>query len=178
MDNFHEHLVAKKSTGADTAKKAGLYLAAVLIGLVLVLFLSVFFPINFALAGVLLYLAYYLASGLDVEYEYTFTNGDIDIDKIMGKRKRKRLVTASVKLFDAFGRMEDAPDLPAGTTIVKASDNTGEGEYFADFNHEKFGNMRIIFTPDEEMIDNIAHFLKGNVRAELKRQDFLKKRDT
>ena len=44
--------------------------------------------------------------------------------------------------------------------------------------HEKFGNMRIIFTPDEEMIDNIAHFLKGNVRAELKRQDFLKKRDT
>ena len=39
-------------------------------------------------------LAYYLIlPNFDLEYEYLYVGGDIDIDKIMAKRKRKRVAS-------------------------------------------------------------------------------------
>ncbi|UKI37385.1 MAG: DUF6106 family protein [Clostridiales bacterium] len=46
-------------------------------------------------AGVV-YGAYILITHFNVEYEYILTNGDIDIDKIIAKKKEKK----SFELFD------------------------------------------------------------------------------
>lgn len=40
-----------------------------------------------------LYGGYILITNMSVEYEYIVTNGEMDIDKIIAKRRRKRLIT-------------------------------------------------------------------------------------
>ncbi|MGN0692338.1 MAG: hypothetical protein ACI4K7_08325 [Oscillospiraceae bacterium] len=175
MDNFHECLVTKKSSGADIAKKVGIALLAVILSLAVMIFFMVIFPMNiFAVAGIF-YGAYYLSGNFSVEYEYIITNDEMDIDKIIGKRKRKRLITAPVGKFERFGKIEDAPSLPDGYTTVLASDGTDTDDYFCDFNHQNFGNVRIIFTPDEQTVENITEHLPNLLKAELRRKKLLDK---
>ena len=70
MDVFIEHLVKKRPTGVDTAKKIGLVLAVLLI--VAACFFLV--PPQFMMFAFLIicgsgYGAYWLISGMSVEYE-------------------------------------------------------------------------------------------------------------
>ena len=51
----------------------------------------------FITAAVLLYLIYNLGLSINVEYEYCFTNGALDVDKIIAARKRKRLTELNAR---------------------------------------------------------------------------------
>ena len=85
-DFYSEQLVAKKSGGSETAKKI---LIGVLTALVAAfLFLIIIFPLSLLLVGLVFYGGYYLMTGIDTEYEYILTNGDLDIDKITGAQEK------------------------------------------------------------------------------------------
>lgn len=162
-DFYAECLVSKAPTAADTVKRVliGLGTAVLAAGA----FWFIFFPISlFIIAGVF-YGAYYLMTGIDAEYEYILTNGDLDIDKIIGKRKRKRLVTASIGDFIAFGKLSEAGDFD-GTTVL-ASSGSGQ-DYYADFVHKTEGNVRLIFTPSEKILDGMELFLPRQLRQDFK----------
>lgn len=175
MDNFHECLVVKKPSGADTAKKVGIVLLALLLSAAAMIFLMVIFPLNiFAVIGIF-YAAYYLSGNFSVEYEYIITNDEMDIDKIIGKRKRKRLITAPIGKLERFGKIEDAPALPNGFTTVMAADGTDTADFFCDFNHQSFGNVRIIFTPDEQTVSSISENLPNVLKAEYRRNKLINK---
>ena len=84
-DHFTEHLVKKVPTSQERTKTILLVLAAVVLvagtafvavatGLLVILMITV----------IVMYGAYYILSGQGIEYEYTFTNGELDVDKIMG----------------------------------------------------------------------------------------------
>lgn len=47
----------------------------------------------------IIYVLYRLVSGLSKEYEYSFTNDSLTIDKIVAKKRRKTLFTGSCKDF-------------------------------------------------------------------------------
>lgn len=124
-DFYSEQLVAKKSGGSETAKKI---LIGVLTALVAAfLFLIIIFPLSLLLVGLVFYGGYYLMTGIDTEYEYILTNGDLDIDKITGKRKRKRLLSTKIGDFTAFGKLEEAPEAADKVTTVLVTDGTNEG---------------------------------------------------
>ncbi|MGN0665859.1 MAG: DUF6106 family protein [Huintestinicola sp.] len=163
-DMYAEQLIEKKSGGADILKKIGIMLGiSILCALVLMFIIP---PISLIGVAGLLYLAYYLLTGCGVEYEYIFTNGDLDIDKVTGKRKRKRLITAKLTEFTAFGKLSEAPASDSGITTVLASDGTGEGEYFADFKHASAGKVRLIFTPNEKLLEAIVAYLPRQLKSE------------
>ena len=170
MDSFHECLVTRRSSGADIAKNIGIGLLCLVLSAAVVLFLpSWAFPFHIVFVIGIFYGGFYLMSGIGVEYEYILTNDEIDIDKIMGKRKRKRLITVGIKTFENFGKIADAPAVGSDYTIVQASDNSGEGEYFCDLKHNTLGNVRVIFTPDEKIVEGIELFLPGPVKADYRR---------
>ena len=54
------------------------------------------------------YGTYFYVQNTDVEYEYTFTNGELDIDKIIAKKRRKSLVSVDISKFADFGKYEDS----------------------------------------------------------------------
>ncbi len=63
-----------------------------LIALTVVSVLLVFvIPVGIILPVVMIVIDVLMFRNLNVEYEYVFVNGDLDIDKIMNKARRKRM---------------------------------------------------------------------------------------
>ena len=66
------------------------------------------FPIIVMLiSGGLAYGAYVLKNNQRIEYDYTFTNGILDIAKIINNSKRKKLLSLDVKEFEVVAPISD-----------------------------------------------------------------------
>ncbi|MDF2567869.1 MAG: hypothetical protein K0R90_1325 [Oscillospiraceae bacterium] len=174
MDIFREHLVKKSSSTSDIIKKIGIVILAV------ILFLF-FFGLSFILPRIsfilvaasigVAYGAYFLITGLNVEYEYILTNGEIDVDKITAQRKRKRLITVHAKTFDEFGiyRPEEHANRQYDNRILSFADL--DSAYYAAFKHPTFGNALLIFNPDERILNGVKAALSKNVKTNIIEQD-------
>ncbi|WP_298482231.1 DUF6106 family protein [uncultured Ruminococcus sp.] len=165
MDNFAEYMVKKQPDKRDKTKRLGIILLAVLLCAVTIaaVFLTGI-PFILLITCGLIYGAYFLLSSQSVEYEYAVTNGEMDVDKIVARRKRVHLITVDVSKFEAFGEMtDDVPD-DETRTLVLCSDNTGEGEYYADLDTDDYGPTRIIFSPNEAVIAVLQEALPRQLR--------------
>ena len=101
MDVFLECLMKKKQTGLDVLKQIGLILAGVVASYVVMIvfqMLGSFFA-SYTLLGVagVFYGTWVLLRNYNLEYEYIFTNGDLDIDVIKAQKTRKRMVSLQCK---------------------------------------------------------------------------------
>ena len=89
-DALCEHIVARKSKPMDFIIRI-----LIIVVIVAVAFLGFF---AFALAAILALLAYYFAFPLlNVEYEYSLLNHDLDIDAIYSKEKRKSKMNLDIQ---------------------------------------------------------------------------------
>ncbi len=111
MDVFLEYLLEKKSTGKDILIKLGIVLLAVVATyLVVTLFMMLgrfamgYIPIGIA---AVVYGAYIWMRNFNLEYEYIFTNGELDIDKIKSRKVRKRIVSVSCKNIELMASKEN-----------------------------------------------------------------------
>ena len=186
MDNFAEQLVTREHDSSDRMKAMALFVCGALltIGLAVLAFLMLFggrslgFLFGAALAAGAGFFTWRSFQNTQVEYEYTFTNGTLDIDKILAKTRRKELLTLEVRKVTDFGEYNGSPEEPSDMTIVDAAgiprvSDEEEGEaktpvsYYADFPHEEYGNTRHIFTPDEKMLGMIKRALPGALRNKM-----------
>ena len=118
MDNFLEEVATKKSRGAETAIYVFANIMMVLCGLWAFLELQTLMAVIGAGAGAaeIIYHIVMLAitAGLAVllflnrdkvrtEYEYTFTNGQMDFAQVFNNKKRKNLGTMNIKNVEAMG---------------------------------------------------------------------------
>ncbi|MBR5682878.1 MAG: hypothetical protein IKW96_06325 [Ruminococcus sp.] len=170
MDNFAEQLVKKNETNADKTRRIAMLIVGILFTLALLLLallagrpLVMF--LGFALAAASGYGTYHFVQNTYVEYEYTFTNGDLDVDKIIAKKKRREMLSTSIRQFTDFGKYEDGMEESADMTVIMATDNIASHEYYADFTDETVGSARLIFVPDERMLENIRKFLPAKLRT-------------
>lgn len=175
MDNFAEYLVKKQPTASEKIKN--IFIISVCIILTIAFFLLGVILRDIIISFILLilavamgFLSFFFIRNTKVEYEYTFTNGDLDIDKIIAQSKRKEMLSVSVAKFTDFGRYDDnAPEEKDDMVIVLATDNIASHEWYADFQHENYGNCRLIFCPDEKMLSNIVKFLHPSLRSKCNR---------
>ena len=171
MDNFAEQLVKKNETNADKTRRFSMMIVGILFSAALLL-LTLFQArspllvlLGFALAAAAGYGTYYFVQNTYVEYEYTFTNGELDVDKIIAKKKRRPMLSTSIRQFTDFGRYEEGMEETADMTVIMATDNIASHEYYADFTDETVGSARLIFVPDERMLENIRKFLPAKLRT-------------
>ncbi|MDD7186112.1 MAG: hypothetical protein PUH54_10665 [Oscillospiraceae bacterium] len=172
MDSFAEQLVKREDTSSDKMKKYLIYGGGIFITIALVILAvlkmgSTVSIIMLLLAGGAGYLTYFLGTSTYVEYEYAFTNGELDIDKIIAKRKRVELLSADVRKFTAFGKYSEDIDDSDDLTTVISSDNIASHEYYADFECDKYGKTRLIFAPDEKILEYIMDFLPYSVKRNM-----------
>ena len=90
------------------------------------------------------------------------------MDKIIARKKRIALLSVPVRTFTAFGKYTEDMEETEDMTVVVASDNIISREYYADFEHTEYGKTRLIFVPDERMLENIKKALPAKIRSELK----------
>ncbi len=93
-DIFIEELVRRGRGTRESLFKLGAVVLALILVLVVFSFTKVFFPFFFALICILLFFSFKYTIK---EYEYSFINGELDIDVIWGMRKRKTVFSVSCK---------------------------------------------------------------------------------
>ena len=91
-DFYREILIKRKQKPLDSLKKAGM-IALTLLAAAAAFFIHVLFLPAAIVLGVL---SWFVISGLDLEYEDLYVNGDIDIDRIMNKQRRKRAASYAI----------------------------------------------------------------------------------
>lgn len=171
MDNFAEQLVKKNETASDKTRRimviiVGILFTLALIGLsVLQLGNPIMSLLGLVLAAVAGYGTYHFVQNTYVEYEYTFTNGELDVDKIIAKKKRREMLSTNIRQFTDFGKYSDGMEESADMTVILATDNIASHEYYADFTDENVGSARLIFAPDERMLENIKKALPAKLRT-------------
>jgi uncharacterized membrane protein len=164
MDIFHEQIVKKPNSGLRIAAKAGIMAGFLLLAAAALVLLFGFFPMNTLLVALFVYLGWYLSTGLSVEYEYILTNNDLDIDKIIAKRKRKRLISIKMPTLTEFTPLTDANRDAGERTLISCAGNDFPS-VIADFKHDKLGDCRLVFSPSEEMLAEITKVLPRTIRA-------------
>lgn len=159
-DVFLEQIVKKKNRPIDYVKKFFILFAGIvicIIGLVLVTMSEILASFFMLIAAGGIYFGWLFSRGLNLEFEYIYTNGEIDFDQISNKRKRKRLVTIRISSFEEFG--EFTPETLRSRRydrVIDASVNRREsGNYFASFWDKEGKHGIIIFTPNEKLLEEI-----------------------
>ncbi len=165
MDIFMEKIVRKRKDYKDY-----LITAAILIGAVALMVVVMFVPILgqmwlFFAAGII-YLAYLLSTTRNIEFEYAVTNGDLDIDKIVAQRKRKRVFSANCKTFEVVARVKSEHFTPQYKSFKNQIDCTStkdaDGVYFVVLNYKNEQTV-VYFEPTEKMLQSFKTFIPRKV---------------
>lgn len=167
MDHYNEQMIQKQTQSKDVVLRVVIVAVALLI-VALSAFTSVLFgflPLILVGAGAV-YLGYILFCNTFVEYEYIVTNNDLDIDRISGKRKRKRLVTVKLNTVKEWGEYTGNEGNGAAATVM-ASDASGYDAWYIIADHAKLGKIMVIFTPSEETVTNINFGVTHSVKKKL-----------
>ncbi|MCI8622340.1 MAG: hypothetical protein HFG26_01600 [Provencibacterium sp.] len=163
-DTYMEYLVKKRSTPKDVLLKILIVIAAIVVALALFILspiLGMFSMFGYLLAFGAFYGAYRLIAAMNLEYEYLLTNGDLDIDKIMNRNSRKRLVSVKCSSFEAFGKYKAAEhqNKQYQTRFMACSSPEDPNVWYATFKHSKHGNTLLVFNASERMLEGIRPYI-------------------
>ena len=155
-DVFNEQIVKRHGTLLDSVKRAGIAAAVAVIFLISFMFLGAFAVFVGAIA---VFGGMYLMSFLNVEYEYVYTNGELDIDVIYNRARRKRLFSTLVKDFEIMAHVEDKTHMgafgSAQETINCHSGEIGPNTY-AFLATIKGKKAKVIFEPNDKLLKAIS----------------------
>jgi hypothetical protein len=167
MDTFMEKIVTKKKTYIDYLITASILIGALL--LITVAFsvqILVQMGMSLILAVGVGYLGYVLITSRNIEYEYIVTNGELDIDMIISKRKRKRLFSASCKEFDIVSPVKSSHFNQSVQNIRNRIDASSYADspdaYFITLNYNGERTL-VIFEPTEKMLSNFRIYIPRKV---------------
>ncbi len=167
MDIYCEQLVTKKRSSGDKAKVVLTLLGSVVVGAALILF-ALFSGFLVLIIGglVVVGLGAWLAAGFGVEYEYIVTNNEMDIDKIIGKRKRKRMITVDLTKTSEFSSLPTKDEKDAEVTVQASSGMQTDAHYLI-CTHSDYGTVKVVFNPDERMREAIDKALPRAIRQKV-----------
>lgn len=173
MDHFHEEVVVKRNRVFNDIlymlSNVVMVISALLAFMTLSSLLGNFnlFNLLFVLVnGAIAFLLFLYRDRLRTEYEYTFTNGDLDFAKVFNNQKRKTLGTMRVKNVDAFGPVDsegfrkiiNMPELKRRNWFLNREANL----YYFYYQKENAKNV-IVLEPSEELVDMIKKYLPMGV---------------
>lgn len=162
-DLYSELLVKKDPTAKDAFVKYGVIALTVLFAAAGIFITPLLF-IGAIAAGVA---AYFLIPRTDIEYEYLFVNGEMDIDMVMAKSKRKKVKTLNLQEADLVAPLNSHRlDYYNGNTKLKVLDySSGNPEHkrFAIITRDENQTCKVIIEPDEYMAQAIKNSAPSKV---------------
>ncbi len=166
-DSFHEMIVKGYKMHFEGLKTAGLVLFALVLLILAVIFsawLGLLMPLFVLGIG---YGLFYVLRGFSREFEYTVTNGDLDIDLIVAQRKRKRVFSGSSRKFDSMSplNLSQSEGLKSASLAVidcrgrrlksAASEKWIHYQIVTDYQGKK---VKVLLTPDEIILNQLKKF--------------------
>ena len=166
MDSFKEQIIRKENTSKDTTLRFLIAFAAVALGFGVIMFaimVMAYLPIAVFIAAGIVYGAVHLIQNLNLEYEYIFTNGDLDIDKVIAAKSRKHLATLKINDTTDIGVYKESANKDR-TVIMASAMNNELTDWYIDVKHPDLGDTRLIFTPNDDMLRVIKTHLPRTIR--------------
>jgi len=155
MDTFVEQIVTKRRDGRDMG-----IIGLILFGMFLIITACVYFFIYLGMFSLIIiagagYGAWFLLSSRNVEFEYSVTNGDIDIDTIIARRKRKRLVSVSGSKLESFEPYDETAyaSRKFDRTVMAAQSPKDKGLWAFTYRSKKNGHTLVIFQPEKRVVN-------------------------
>lgn len=141
MDNFYEQLIPTYKTGIYKLLSAFVYI----FGFLAAITLSAL-PI-FVVCLMIAVASFFLKKKFYVEYEYVFTNGEIDVDKIVEMKKRSRVITFDIK----------------NVELIAAEDS----QYYRDFSNKPDKTITLFPGTNDRRV-YVAMLTGGNERVQIR----------
>ena len=165
MDVFFEQLVTIKKTVKT-------YLAYILIALAAIIIMAaalwLFGNLAVIVVFLVLYGAYKLYSMLSLEYEYIITNSTMDIDKIVAKSSRKRILSFELTAGERIEKYtKELPEDVVKNAFFACNGNEVNAIVLV-IHPEGKGKQSVVVAPDERMLDTMKKFLPKYVAENLK----------
>ncbi len=163
MDTYIEHMVRRRKSVADVI----MAVLIVLIGLGLIYFATFLYVmpvIMLLLVAGIIYGTYKFVTRINTEYEYIVTNYELDVERIINRRTRKRIETVNLRLledFDLCGSPKEARYInDKEYKKIIACESVKEGYAFLVYtkNDKK---TALFFTPNQKIIDHIRKVNPG-----------------
>lgn len=163
MDVFIEKIVQKRKDAKDYLIITGVIIATI----VLVLLALNYIPgMGFIFMIGLGYIAYLIITSRNIEFEYAVTNGDLDIDKIIAQRKRKRVFSANCKNFEIVAKVKSSHFSEHYKSFKNQINCAGslnnDNVYFIVLNYNNEQTV-VYFEPSEKMLNNFKTFIPRKV---------------
>lgn len=161
-DIFVEELIRKNRAGKEGLfKGAAIVLGLILCGLAFHFFTSIF-PFFFAIICILVFFMFRYSVK---EYEYSFINGDVDIDQILGKRKRKTVLSCScrdIKIMEYCGSRKAEGSF---TAVIDASISVKTAGRWYFICELEDGNRTVVYlNPSERLLDAFRAYLGSKMK--------------
>lgn len=177
MDHFMEEVVVKKNKVFSEILYVLANIMMVLFALLGVMMLNALFMGGFSVVALietlvmvgLAVLLFLRRDRLRTEFEYTFTNGDLDFAQVYNNQKRKTLGTMRVKNVEAFGPVDSEHFRKLinmqGLTRRNWFLNREAKLYYFYYQKENAKNV-IVFEPSDELVDMVRKYLPRGVYQE------------
>lgn len=169
-DLFMEKIVARRKTGQDYLKIAGLLIGGFIVLTAIMMFGGyISFLVPLLLVG-LGYGLWYMLSSMNREYEYIVTNGDLDIDMIIARRKRKRVYSGKAKDFELMAKVgsdEYKDALKSGRTLLDCSSYIQAPDNWFILTEYKNQRLMLIFAPEERMLKAMKRYNPSKIKYTL-----------
>lgn len=168
MDSFYEHLITMRPTKKDRLLAALIWVAAfilvfgavrtalgspALIGLMLMAVILVFWG------------ATKLISRFNIEYEVIVVNKDVDIDKIIAKSSRKRMISLKLTDVEEYGVYDEksAERLAKRNFEFKLNcANFKDDAVYLIYRHPKKGMSLVVIQKEERLEKELLRFIPVN----------------
>lgn len=164
-DIFNEQLVEKNNSLKDN-----LIRVAIVIGAMVLIMVSSMVPflVSFLvpIAAVIIIGAVFLMRRLNIEFEYVFTSGDLDIDKIFNKNKRKKFLTIDVRNIEIMAPVDSkdhASELSNYQKVVDCSSGTKKNNTYAAMIVRDGKREKLIIEPNEKMLKAIKKYIPRKI---------------
>lgn len=150
-DYYTEQLVKQKTKTTSILAKVALIAVTVLSFLVVL-----WIPFGIILPVGMIVLDVFLFKRMDLEFEYLYVNGDLDVDKIMARQTRKKVFETNmrdVEVVAPSGSIELQPFQRVKT--YDYSSRTGMNQTYELVTVKKGHTVKIIFEPNQKILDGM-----------------------
>lgn len=151
-------------------RKDPVYAIPAKIGMVLVLIVTLILAMQTLIGTILLIAAaiatYFVFINLSVEFEYLFVDGDLSIDRVLGKARRKKLLDCKkeeiqiVAPADSY-MLKDYEK--AGMKVYDCTSRRGEAKIYALIYHKGADCVKVLMEPN----DRILRSMRYNIPSKL-----------
>lgn len=164
MDVFVEQIVAIKKTGKDFAACAGIVLLSLILMLIGYIFLTSIF---IAVAAAVIFGSYKLFLRLNIEYEYIITNGTMDVDKIIAKSSRKRMISFDISSIRRIEKYNGVLPTEIEKDCFFFCNKKDENAFIVYYKEEGKQQKTFLFAPNEKVREAIKSVLPRYVGENL-----------